>query len=116
MTDGKCLPGTHAEDVRSEDYSQIHNEDSRPPRSRTGQHRSAYLSFAVCFLSFGLKGRSLPLLLQKLIDIRGSDYVDACIHDSGHSFPLSQIVQDIDAFDAHCVWSLTDKGVAFALF
>ena len=94
--------------------SQIHKIAG--PAVTDWQHRSAYLSFAICYLSFGLKGRSLPLLLQKLIDIRGSDYVDACIHDSGHSFPLSQIVQDIDAFDAHCVWSLTDKGVAFALF
>ena len=75
-----------------------------------------HLSSVICHLSFGLKGRSLPLLLQKLIDIRGSDYVDACIHDGRHSFPLSQIVQDIDAFDAHCVWPLTDESVAFALF
>jgi hypothetical protein len=96
--------------------SQIHNEDSRPRGhglGSTGRHICHMLS---AILSFGLKGRSLPLLLQKLIDIRGSDYVDACIHDGGHSFPLSQIVQDIDAFDAHCVWSLTDKSVAFALF
>ena len=96
--------------------SQIHNEDSRLRGHGLGQHRSAYLSFAICCLSFGRKGRSLPLLFQKLIDIRGSDHVDACIHDGRHSFPLSQIVQDIDAFDAHCVWPLTDESVAFALF
>ena len=84
----------------------------------------AWKAFAICHLLFVIRPEgpgsasltSRPLLFQKLIDIRGSDHVDACIKDGGHSLPLSQIVQDFDAFDTHCVRPLTDESVAFALF
>lgn len=54
-------------------------------------------------------------LLQKLVHIRGSHHINAGVDHRRNRLALCQVIQDIDALNAHCVWPLTDESVAGSL-